>query len=75
MNNAAAGLPHGGRESVLFGDSHMPTEKKERLIRCFATALKEEEMRAFCKGEMAHFHVPKYICFVSELPMTVTGKL
>ncbi len=35
----------------------------------------EEEMKAFCKGEMAHFKVPRYICFVSEFPMTVTGKL
>jgi len=35
----------------------------------------EEEMKAFCKGEMAHFKIPKYIWFVSEFPMTVTGKL
>ena len=35
----------------------------------------EEEIKAFCKGGMAHFKVPKYIWFVSEFPMTVTGKL
>ena len=35
----------------------------------------EEEIRAFCKGQIAHFKVPKYIWFVEEFPMTVTGKL
>ena len=35
----------------------------------------EEEIKAFCKGEMAHFKIPRHIWFVSEFPMTVTGKL
>jgi fatty-acyl-CoA synthase len=35
----------------------------------------EEEIRAFCKQQMAHFKVPQYIWFVPEFPMTVTGKL
>jgi len=35
----------------------------------------EEEMRAFCKGNIAHFKIPRYIWFVDEFPMTVTGKL
>lgn len=47
MKNAAAGLPHGGGKSVLFGDSYMPLEKKEQLIRCFASALKGEEHYIF----------------------------
>ncbi|MBE9536395.1 MAG: AMP-binding protein, partial [Proteobacteria bacterium] len=34
----------------------------------------EEEVKAFCKENMAHFKVPKYIWFVEEFPMTVTGK-
>jgi fatty-acyl-CoA synthase len=37
--------------------------------------LTEDELRAFCKGELAHFKIPKYIRFVNEFPMTVTGKL
>ena len=32
-------------------------------------------MRAFCKGQIAHYKVPKYIQFVTEFPMTVTGKI
>ena len=35
----------------------------------------EEEIRAFCKDQIAHFKIPKYIRFVDEFPMTVTGKL
>jgi fatty-acyl-CoA synthase len=37
--------------------------------------LNEEEVRAFCKDQIAHFKIPKYIWFVDEFPMTVTGKL
>ncbi len=35
----------------------------------------EDELREFCKASLAHFKVPKYIWFVDEFPMTVTGKL
>lgn len=35
----------------------------------------EDEIRDFCKGQIAHYKVPKYIQFVSAFPMTVTGKI
>ena len=35
----------------------------------------EDEIRDFCKGQIAHYKVPKYIQFVTEFPMTVTGKI
>jgi fatty-acyl-CoA synthase len=35
----------------------------------------EEEIRDFCKGQIAHFKIPRYIRFVDEFPMTVTGKV
>jgi fatty-acyl-CoA synthase len=34
-----------------------------------------EEIRAFCKGQIAHYKIPRYIEFVSEFPMTITGKI
>ena len=34
----------------------------------------EDDIRAFCKGQIAHYKVPRYVRFVSEVPMTVTGK-
>ena len=43
LKNAAAGLPHGGGKSVLRGDPRMAAEGKERLIRAFAHALRNEE--------------------------------
>ena len=36
--------------------------------------LTEEVVRDFCKANIAHFKVPRYILFVDEFPMTVTGK-
>ncbi len=35
----------------------------------------EEEFRDFCRGQIAHHKIPRYICFVDEFPMTVTGKI
>lgn len=34
-----------------------------------------EALITFCKKEIAHYKVPKYWKFVSEFPMTVTGKI
>lgn len=35
----------------------------------------QEEIKEYCKDKIAHFKIPKYIWFVDEFPMTVTGKL
>jgi glutamate dehydrogenase (NAD(P)+) len=42
LKNAAAGLPHGGGKSVLFGDPRMAKTEKELLIRAMACALADE---------------------------------
>ncbi|XP_067286435.1 medium-chain acyl-CoA ligase ACSF2, mitochondrial [Pseudorasbora parva] len=34
-----------------------------------------EELKAYCKGKIAHFKVPRYILFVERYPLTVTGKI
>ena len=34
----------------------------------------EEEVREFCRGQIAHYKIPRYVRIVTELPMTVTGK-
>ena len=38
-------------------------------------AATEDEIRETCEGNIAHFKIPRYIWFVDEFPMTVTGKL
>ena len=35
----------------------------------------DEEIQGFCKGKIAHYKIPKYIKFVDNFPMTVTGKI
>ena len=34
----------------------------------------EDEIKDFCRDQIAHYKVPRYVRFVPELPMTVTGK-
>ncbi|MEJ2128197.1 MAG: AMP-binding protein [Woeseiaceae bacterium] len=34
-----------------------------------------EEIRDFCRGNLAHYKIPRYVKFVDEFPMTVTGKV
>ena len=44
------------------------------LEKIIAT-LDEAAVRDYCKGQIAHFKIPRFIRFVEEFPMTVTGKL
>lgn len=39
------------------------------------STLEAEQVREFCRGKIAHFKVPRYVRFVEEFPMTVTGKV
>ena len=44
-----------------------------RLRQCHTAT--EDEIRDFCRGQIATFKIPRYIRFVTEFPMTVTGKI
>jgi len=35
----------------------------------------EEEIREFCRGQIATYKIPRYIRFTTEFPTTVTGKI
>jgi fatty-acyl-CoA synthase len=35
----------------------------------------EEEIKAFCRGRITYFKIPRYVRFVESYPMTVTGKV
>ena len=37
--------------------------------------LDADSVRAYCRGQITHFKIPKHIRFVDEFPMTVTGKI
>jgi len=34
-----------------------------------------EEIVGFCRGQIAHYKIPRYVRFVDAFPMTVTGKI
>jgi fatty-acyl-CoA synthase len=38
-------------------------------------AATEDEIREFCRGQIAHFKIPRYVMFVEGWPMTVSGKV
>jgi fatty-acyl-CoA synthase len=51
----------------------------EELMACVrlsdGASADEDSVREFCRGRIAHFKVPRYVRFVDEFPMTVTGKV
>jgi fatty-acyl-CoA synthase len=37
--------------------------------------LQEEEIKDYCRGQIARYKIPKYIFFMDEYPMTASGKI
>ena len=35
----------------------------------------EETLRDYCRGQIAHYKIPRYVASCSDFPMTVTGKI
>lgn len=60
----------------VFGipDSRVGEEVCAWIILRNDYSLSEDEVRLFCKGNIAPYKVPQHIRFVTELPMSVTGK-
>ena len=44
-------------------------------LRDGAGDVDEEAIRAWCRGRIAHYKVPRHIRFVNGFPMTITGKI
>jgi len=38
-------------------------------------AATEEEIQEFCRGQIAHYKVPRYVRFVDNFPLTISGKV
>ncbi len=58
----------------------VPDEKYGEAIMVWVIAkpgeqITEDELREFCKGQIAHYKIPRYFKFVDAFPMTVTGKV
>jgi fatty-acyl-CoA synthase len=64
-------------EAQVFGIAH---EKYGEEVCAWiqlqeGAELTEEDLKAFCRERITHFKIPSQIRFVSEFPMTVTGKI
>lgn len=64
------------REVQVFGvpDARYGEELCAWIVPLAGQTVTEEEMRDYCRDQIAHYKVPRYFRFKSELPMTVTGK-
>jgi fatty-acyl-CoA synthase len=45
------------------------------VIKKEGATITEEDVRDFCRGQIASFKVPKYVFFVGSYPMTASGKI
>ena len=63
-------------EVQVFGvpDSKYGEEICAWIVTKSGQSMTEDDVRNFCKGQIAHYKIPRYVKFVDALPMTVTGK-
>jgi fatty-acyl-CoA synthase len=63
-------------EAQVFGvpDPRLGEEVCAWIVLKPGSRAGEEEIKDFCRGQIAHYKVPRYVRFVGELPKTVTGK-
>nr|WP_227675268.1 AMP-binding protein [Psychrobacter sp. H7-1] len=58
----------------------VPDKKYGEVLAAWIIARKgeqltEDEVKQFCRDNIAHYKVPQYFRFVEEYPMTITGKI
>jgi fatty-acyl-CoA synthase len=63
-------------QAQVFGlpDAKYGEEVATWVILRPGASMTEDALRDWCRGKIAHYKVPRYIRFVAEMPMTVTGK-
>jgi len=61
----------------VFGvpDAHYGEELCAWIKLREGDAATPDEIKAFCRGQIAHYKIPRYIKFVDAFPTTVTGKV
>ena len=62
-------------QAIGVPDERYGEELMVWVKRVTGSTLEAEQVREFCRGKIAHFKVPRYVRFVEEFPMTVTGKV
>jgi fatty-acyl-CoA synthase len=59
-----------GVPDIRYGEEIMAWVRRRE-----GASLTEEAVREYCRGRIAHYKIPRYVHFVDEFPMTVTGKI
>ena len=64
------------QEVQVFGvpDAKLGEEICAWIVLAGGETVTEEDIIAFCRDQIAHYKIPRFVRFKSELPMTVTGK-
>jgi fatty-acyl-CoA synthase len=58
----------------------VPSEKYGEEVGAFVilhpdTAVSEEDIKDYCRGQISRFKIPKYVFFVDSFPLTSSGKI
>lgn len=64
------------REVQVFGvpDARFGEEVCAWIVPAPGAEPSEDEIRDYCRGQIAHYKIPRYVRLRDSLPMTVTGK-
>ena len=38
-------------------------------------AMTEQDVKDYCKGKIAHYKIPRYVMFVNDFPINISGKI
>lgn len=65
------------RDAQVVGvpDEKFGEEVSAWIVPSEPNALTEDDVKDFCREEIAHYKIPRYVVFVDEYPLTVTGKI
>jgi fatty-acyl-CoA synthase len=58
----------------------VPSEKYGEEVMAFiqikpGNSITEEELKEYCRENIARYKIPKYIAFVEDYPITASGKI
>jgi fatty-acyl-CoA synthase len=59
-----------GVPDSFFGEEILAVVRSKEGVQ-----VTEEELRAYCRGQISHQKIPRYFQFVAEFPMTASGKV